>query len=65
MTDLARYPGSATVCQLVTDPINSAERMKRAATRELPDGVSRFLDHIDHDGIMICATTWRTSMSNR
>jgi hypothetical protein len=33
------------------DLINSAERVKRAAIRELPDGVYKFLRHVDDDGI--------------
>src|SRR5438270_9582909 len=35
----------------MTELVDYAERMTRAALRELPDGVYDFLDHIDDDGI--------------
>ena len=35
----------------MTELVDYAERMTRAAIRELPDGVYDFLDHIDDDGI--------------
>ena len=35
----------------MTELVDYAERMTRAAIRDLPDGVYDFLDHIDDDGI--------------
>jgi N-methylhydantoinase B len=46
----ARY-GGAKLAQYMTELVDYAERMTRAAIRELPDGVYDFLDHIDDDGI--------------
>ncbi|MGD9617724.1 MAG: hydantoinase B/oxoprolinase family protein [Alphaproteobacteria bacterium] len=46
----ARY-GEARLAQYMTELVDYAERMTRAAIRELPDGVYDFLDHIDDDGI--------------
>src|SRR6185312_14814702 len=46
----ARY-GAARLAQYMTELVDYAERMTRAAIRDLPDGVYDFLDHIDDDGI--------------
>ena len=46
----ARY-GTAKLQDYMTELVDYAERMTRAALRELPDGVYDFLDHIDDDGI--------------
>jgi N-methylhydantoinase B len=46
----ARY-GEATLAQYMTELVDYAERMTRAAISELPDGNYDFLDHIDDDGI--------------
>jgi N-methylhydantoinase B len=46
----ARYGGDR-LAQYMTELVDYAERMTRAAIRELPDGVYDFLDHIDDDGI--------------
>src|ERR1700724_2372878 len=46
----ARY-GNAKLQTYMTELVDYAERMTRAALRELPDGVYDFLDHIDDDGI--------------
>jgi N-methylhydantoinase B len=46
----ARY-GNARLQEYMTELVDYAERMTRAALRELPDGVYDFLDHIDDDGI--------------
>ncbi len=46
----ARY-GNAKLQDYMTELVDYAERMTRAALRELPDGVYDFLDHIDDDGI--------------
>jgi N-methylhydantoinase B len=46
----ARY-GNNKLQAYMTELVDYAERMTRAALRELPDGVYDFLDHIDDDGI--------------
>ena len=46
----ARY-GTEKLAHYMTELVDYAERMTRAAIRELPDGVYDFLDHIDDDGI--------------
>jgi len=46
----ARY-GNAKLQEYMTELVDYAERMTRAALKELPDGVYDFLDHIDDDGI--------------
>jgi N-methylhydantoinase B len=49
--DLANRLGAPKMKLYMTELIDYAERMTRAAIRELPDGVYSFLDHIDDDGI--------------
>ncbi len=49
--ELAEKYGGAQVAHLMNELIDYAERMTRAAIRDLPDGVYQFLDHIDDDGI--------------
>jgi N-methylhydantoinase B len=51
LVDLAGRYGPDKLAQYMTDLVDYAERMTRAALRELPDGVYDFLDHIDDDGI--------------
>jgi len=51
MLDIAAHYGRETLAQYMTELVDYAERMTRAAIRELPDGVYDFLDHIDDDGI--------------
>jgi N-methylhydantoinase B len=51
LRDLASRYGALRLAQLMTELVDYAERMTRAAIRELPDGVYDFLDHIDDDGI--------------
>jgi N-methylhydantoinase B len=46
----ARY-GEEKLAHYMTELVDYAERMTRAAIRELPDGTYDFLDHIDDDGI--------------
>ncbi|HWB51510.1 MAG TPA: hydantoinase B/oxoprolinase family protein [Stellaceae bacterium] len=46
----ARY-GNGRLQDYITELVDYAERMTRAALRALPDGVYDFLDHIDDDGI--------------
>ncbi|HVH78827.1 MAG TPA: hydantoinase B/oxoprolinase family protein [Stellaceae bacterium] len=48
----ARY-GNEKLQEYMTELVDYAERMTRAALRELPDGVYDFLDHIDDDGINV------------
>src|SRR5262249_59322670 len=50
MRDLSSRYG-ARLKEYMTELVDYAERMTRAAIRELPDGVYDFLDHIDDDGI--------------
>ena len=47
---LTRY-GAETVCAYMREVIDYAERLARAALRELPDGVFSFEDWIDDDGV--------------
>jgi N-methylhydantoinase B len=49
--ELAAQYGRATLAHYMTELVDYAERMTRAAIAELPDGVYDFLDHIDDDGI--------------
>jgi N-methylhydantoinase B len=51
LVELAAHYGQAKLAQYMTELVDYAERMTRAAIRELPDGVYDFLDHIDDDGI--------------
>jgi N-methylhydantoinase B len=51
LLDLARRYGPERLKQLMAELILYSERLTRAAIRELPDGVYKFLDHIDDDGI--------------
>jgi N-methylhydantoinase B len=51
--ELAANYGVRKMKQLMTQLIDYAERMTRAAIRALPDGIYDFLDHIDDDGIDI------------
>jgi N-methylhydantoinase B len=51
MLDIAAHYGAEKLAQYLTELVDYAERMTRAAIRELPDGVYDFLDHIDDDGI--------------
>src|SRR5256714_2233135 len=49
--ELAAHYGAEKLATYMTELVDYAERMTRAALRELPDGVYDFLDHIDDDGI--------------
>jgi N-methylhydantoinase B len=49
--EIAAHYGVEKLAQYMTELVDYAERMTRAAIRELPDGVYDFLDHIDDDGI--------------
>jgi N-methylhydantoinase B len=49
--EIAAHYGTAKLAQYMTELVDYAERMTRAALSELPDGVYDFLDHIDDDGI--------------
>ena len=51
--ELARHYSPAKLGGYMTELIDYAERMTRAAIGELPDGVYDFLDHIDDDGVEI------------
>ena len=51
LIDMAARYGNAKLQEYMTELVDYAERMTRAALRELPDGVYDFLDHIDDDGI--------------
>jgi N-methylhydantoinase B len=51
MIDMANRLGTPKIKLYMAELIDYAERMTRAAIRELPDGVYSFLDHIDDDGI--------------
>ncbi len=51
MLDLAAKYGDAQLQAYMTELVDYAERMTRAAIRDLPDGVYDFLDHIDDDGV--------------
>jgi N-methylhydantoinase B len=51
LIDLAARYGNERLQAYMTELVDYAERMTRAAIRELPDGVYDFLDHIDDDGI--------------
>src|SRR5207247_10654235 len=48
---IATHYGTEKLAQYMTERVDYAERMTRAAIRELPNGVYDFLDHIDDDGI--------------
>ena len=49
--ELAAHYGTETLSSYMTELVDYAERMTRAALRDLPEGVYDFLDHIDDDGI--------------
>jgi N-methylhydantoinase B len=49
--ELAAHYGREKLTAYMTELVDYAERMTRAALRDLPDGVYDFLDHIDDDGI--------------
>jgi len=49
--ELAAHYGADKLANYMTELVDYAERMTRAAIRDLPDGVYDFLDHIDDDGI--------------
>jgi N-methylhydantoinase B len=51
VAELCDHYGADSVRRLMTELVDYAERMTRAAIAELPDGVYDFLDHIDDDGI--------------
>jgi len=51
LRELAAHYGGTNLRRYMTELVDYAERMTRAALRELPDGVFDFLDHIDDDGI--------------
>ncbi len=51
MLDIRAHYGREKLAQYMTELVDYAERMTRAAIRDLPDGVYDFLDHIDDDGI--------------
>ena len=51
LIELAAQYGEETLAQYMTELVDYAERMTRAAISDLPDGVYDFLDHIDDDGI--------------
>jgi N-methylhydantoinase B len=51
LIDLAARYGTDKLQEYMTELVDYAERMTRAAIRELPDGVYDFLDHIDDDGV--------------
>jgi N-methylhydantoinase B len=51
LAELARRYGRVQLRDYMAELIRYSERLTRAAIRELPDGVYRFLDHIDDDGI--------------
>ena len=51
MHELAAHYGEEKLAQYMTELVDYAERMTRAAISDLPDGVYDFLDHIDDDGI--------------
>src|SRR3954463_7729701 len=51
LDELAARYGEAKLAQYMTELVDYAERMTRAAISDLPDGVYDFLDHIDDDGI--------------
>jgi N-methylhydantoinase B len=51
LIELAGRYGVAKLQEYMTELVNYAERMTRAAIGDLPDGVYDFLDHIDDDGI--------------
>jgi N-methylhydantoinase B len=51
LIELAAHYGTEKLANYMTELVDYAERMTRAAIRDLPDGVYDFLDHIDDDGI--------------
>jgi len=53
LIELTAHYGVEKLQRYMTELIDYSERMTRAAIRDLPDGVYRFLDHIDDDGIDI------------
>src|SRR5579862_2405075 len=53
LIDLAAHYGPEKLANYMTELVDYAERMTRAAIRDLPDGAYDFLDHIDDDGIAV------------
>jgi N-methylhydantoinase B len=51
LVEMAGRYGNVKLQAYMTELVDYAERMTRAALKELPDGVYDFLDHIDDDGI--------------
>jgi N-methylhydantoinase B len=51
LIELAAKYGNGKLQEYMTELVDYAERMTRAAIRALPDGIYDFLDHIDDDGI--------------
>src|SRR6266481_1262538 len=51
LLELTAHYGVEKLQRYMTELIDYSERMTRAAIGELPDGIYRFLDHIDDDGI--------------
>jgi N-methylhydantoinase B len=51
VNELAAHYGRDKLAAYMTELVDYAERMTRAALRGLPDGIYDFLDHIDDDGI--------------
>jgi N-methylhydantoinase B len=51
LIELAAQYGEEKLAAYMTELVDYAERMTRAAIRDLPDGVYDFLDHIDDDGV--------------
>jgi N-methylhydantoinase B len=49
--ELAGHYGAPAMQALMTELIDHSERLTRAAISALPDGIFRFQDHIDDDGI--------------
>ncbi|MCK8784377.1 hydantoinase B/oxoprolinase family protein [Roseomonas sp. NAR14] len=49
--DLVGQYGAGKVVAYMAELLDYAERLTRAAIRDLPDGEWRFLDHIDDDGV--------------
>jgi N-methylhydantoinase B len=51
LVEMASRYSPAKLQEYMTELVDYAERMTRAALQELPDGTYDFLDHIDDDGI--------------
>jgi len=50
MTSLVRRYGAQTVVSVMRRMIEAQERVLRARLKELPDGVFRAVDFLEHDG---------------